>query len=203
MLRFVKFDPLRQRIYEFCCSRVVFCKVNVAVPNIKLLFDNDFILSNLKKYRRVGGEELITVRGVCGKCDGYGYLDWITRLRTEEGVDEEMLWRSLSPIPVKNENPIISVFAEEYNAGRILIYYPSAYDESEMQYRCDQCRGTGMADNTSHLREFTVEEFLEFYNYKPPKPTEPKKTTGFLDFLGSLIFKGGKHDEKIQDSPNS
>ena len=204
MLRYVKLDLLQRNVVEFCCSRAVFSRVNVKVPDIKLLFDHNFILNNLKKYKRVGGEDIWVLPGVCGKCDGHGYFDWVTRLTTDENVDEDELWQSKKPIIVQNQNPIQNVFVEWWNdSNRLKIFYITHYDEDPLTYRCEQCNGIGLALEEK-LKPFTVDEFLNNFKYKPTIKTEIKKqTSGILDFLGSLIFRGGpKNDKTIQNSTN-
>lgn len=202
MLRFVKINLLHWNITKFCCSRVVFSNINIKVPDIKLIFDNDFIEKNLKRYQRVGGEDLFPISGVCGKCNGYGFLDWVTRLRTHEDIDEDVLWGPEKPIQVKNENPIQNIlFYKSLHDNSLIIYYVSKFDKSELEYRCEQCNGNGLSD-TDALTSTTVEKFLNEFNFQPRviKTKIEKKKTGFLGFLGSFISKGDKdNDKKIQD----
>jgi hypothetical protein len=174
MLRYVKFDLLQRSIIEFCCSRVIFSNVNIHIPDDSLLFDNDFIERELKRYKRNGEEYADIIHGICGKCDGFGFFDWVTHIRTEEGVDEETIFRSdlSKPVKVKNENPIETVFAYVDGSDRLYVYYISHIEDDPLIYRCDQCNGTGLDHDFSRygLKKCKPSDLIDI---KPSPIKEP------------------------------
>ena len=143
MLRYVKIDPTRQVATSFCCSRVVFSDVNIKVPEISLLFDNDYIDQTFKRYKRGKHEWTEILVSNCGKCEGYGFYDWVTRLTTDD--DENPVYNRgvKKPLIVKNENPISVIYMVETH--HLTFYYVSDFKPDTMTYRCENCLGTGLA----------------------------------------------------------
>lgn len=185
MLRYVRLNLLQQTIVEFCCSRVVFSNLSIPLLNINLLFDQDFILNKIKKYKRSGEEATTIVKAVCGKCEGYGFLDWVTKIRTEDGVDEDDWYKPDTKIPVivKNENPIETIFVDARDNQIIYIYYISYIDKDDpLIYRCDQCQGTGLVHDTSRFSKCTP----EYLNIIQPSPLK-RKTKQTLTLLQKFI----------------
>lgn len=194
MIRLVRFDLLQRKILNFRCNRVVFSDVNINVPSISCLTDYNFLDEKLKKYTRVGGEEVHLSTHVCSKCEGYGFYDWVTSLRGPDDEDDEYWSDTKELILVKNENPITHLFTDESNpfVDKVHIYYPSSFEPDELTHRCENCYGTGI--RTRNLTKYTSEEFIETVKY-PERIIEkiiPKNTaTTFLGQLWSLITKGG------------
>lgn len=208
MLRYVRYDLLQQDITEFCCGRVTFPNVKIEVPDLRLLVDQSFILNNIKKYRRGPECEPLPVRAVCGKCDGYGFYDWVVRIRSEEGVDEDDLYGvGKEPVVVRNETPITTLFIDtQSNTRRIYIHYISqCLAEAPMSYRCEQCGGTGMTHFISNqMTKFTREGFLDFCHKKPEITIKRKPTfkERILNYLKPLYKIGGSNDRTFQNRNN-
>lgn len=202
MLRYVKFDLLQRSIKEFCCSRVIFSNVDIHVPDDSLLFDNDFIEREIKRYKRNGEEYTDILHGICGKCDGFGFFDWVTHIRSEDGVDEDTIDRSdlSKPIQVKNENPIETVFAH-VSTDRLYVYYRSQMEDDPLIYRCNQCRGVGMDHDYGRFsKECKPEDLI---NVKPlPKapPPIPPNMNWFKKLLITILIKmEGIHARKYKN----
>ncbi len=143
MLRYVKFNPTTQLVYSFCCGRVIFSDVAIELYDISLLFDNNYIEKTFKKYVRKKGEWTEILASNCGKCEGYGFYDWVTRL-TDSG-DKEPVWNrggQTKPLIVKNENPISVIYRATHNNHTF--YYISDFKADELTYRCEECLGTGI-----------------------------------------------------------
>jgi hypothetical protein len=108
------------------------------------LFDTAFITETFKKYRREGEREghASILRANCGKCEGYGFYDWVTRL-TDTG--EKPTWNHgmTKPLIVKNENPISVIFLQKRDCSHTY-YYVSRFHPSSITYRCERCHGTGL-----------------------------------------------------------
>ena len=131
MLRYVKVNPLQQNVTEFCCSRVVFHRVKIHVPYIDLLFDQDFIRDKFKRYIRPNNVEPYIIRELCGKCDGYGFYDWVSRL-TNDGKQEPVWTRGVTkPLIVKNEDSISKLYVSKDRSDHKYIYL-SEYDASDL-----------------------------------------------------------------------
>lgn len=143
MLRYVKIDPTQRIVTSFCCSRVVFSEVQIEVPDISLLFDNEYIEKTFKRYRRGKNEWSDILASNCGKCDGYGFYDWVTRLTTDD--DEDPIWNRgiKEPLIVSNENPISIIYMVK--TDHLTFYYVSDFKQDSMTYRCENCLGTGLA----------------------------------------------------------
>ena len=188
MLRYVKFDLLQREIIEFCCSRVIFHNVKVHVPDDSLLFNTDFIESKIKRYRRTGSVETTIVHGLCGKCDGYGFFDWVTHIRTQDGVSEFDYADSdlRKPLIVKNEDPIETVFAYMSGTDRLYIYYISRIEVDPLIYRCDQCQGTGLAHNCIDRTKKCKPEDLINIKPSPIKIPEQPNLTWYRKFVRTL-----------------
>ncbi len=143
MLRYVKLDPTTRTARSFCCGRVVFSEVNISVPDISLLFDNDYIEKTFKRYIRKKNEWTEILASNCGKCEGYGFYDWVTRLTGEDDEDPIYNRGVKKPLVVKNENPISVIYMVEMTY--LTFYYVSDFKPDSMTYRCEQCLGTGLA----------------------------------------------------------
>ena len=211
MLRYVKFDLLQRNIIEFCCSRVIFHDVKIHVPDDSLLFNNDFIESELKRYKRTGSGETSILHGICGKCDGYGFFDWVTHIRIEDGAEELDYAKSdlTKPLVVKNENPIETIFAYVTGSDRLYIYYISlCIAEAPMSYRCNQCQGTGLSHSyTQQAKKCKPEDLI---NIKPPpiktfsRPTltwyqKFVKTLKVIYIMGRLYVRAYKNRKRYSD----
>jgi hypothetical protein len=184
-------NPAAQNVTEFCCSRVVFHRVKIHVPYINLLFDQDFIRDTFKRYIRPNNVEPYIIRELCGKCDGYGFYDWVSRL-TNDGVQEPIWTRGLTkPIIVKNENPIYKLYFRENRADHKYIYL-SEYDPSDLRYRCEQCLGSGLVLNDlPSFKPITVDDLpevkIEKLEKQIKKPT--KKLSPITKFLNHIKRK--------------
>ncbi len=180
MLRYVKYDLLQQEIIEFCCGRAIFPNVKIEVPDLGLLVEQSFILNSIKKYRRSPDSVPLLIKAVCGKCDGYGFYDWVIRIRSEEGVDEDDLYGvGKEPVVVRNENPITTLFIDTKSETRMIyIHYISrCMAEAPMSYRCEQCGGVGLPGLVLHeMTKFTREGFLDFCFKKPEIAIKRKPT---------------------------
>lgn len=158
MLRYIHFDPTTQMIDSFCCSRAVFYDVRIEMPYISFLFDTEYITETFKKYERQPESMTHILRMCCGKCNGFGYYDWIVRLTN--GDEEAILNMGGSdPVKVQNENPI-SVIYQYHN----YYYYPSKFRPSPLTYRCEKCAGTGLdIEDLDNLEPITLDDI-------PPEP---------------------------------
>jgi hypothetical protein len=173
MLRYVRLDPLQQTVSEFCCSRILFSRVNIKIPDIKLLFDRDYIFNTFMKYKRGEEEHSNIIRAVCGKCDGYGFYDWVSRLTCDK--HEPPLWTrgDNKPLTPKNEDPISKLYL--YSSVTCdTYYYISSYDPSDLLYRCEQCFGTGMTIEGMSLKPITIEDL-------------PKQQIKHKSFISKLV----------------
>ena len=188
MLRYVKFDLLQREIIEFCCSRVIFHNVKIYVPDDSLLFNNDFIESELKRYKRTGDIETSILHGICGKCDGYGFFDWVTHIRTVDGIREDDYSHSdlTKPLVVKNENPIETIFAHVNGSDRLYIYYISHIEVDPLIYRCDQCHGTGLSHDFSEYAKKCKPEDLINIKPSPIKTFDHPTLTWYQKFVRTL-----------------
>lgn len=175
MLRYVKIDPTQRIATSFCCSRVVFSEVQIKVPDISLLFDNEFIEKTFKRYKRGKNEWTEILASNCGKCEGYGFYDWVTRLTGDE--DEEPIYnRGMNkPLIVKNENPISVIYMVE--TRHLTFYYVSDFKPDSMTYRCEQCLGTGLALHDEYEMVPLTKDTLP-----EPKVLNPIKTTNLNIF---------------------
>lgn len=185
MLKYVKLNPLQQNVHEFCCSRVVFHRVKIHVPYINLLFDQNFIRDTFKKYNRAGGTEPYIIQELCGKCDGYGFYDWVSRLTIND--EQEPTWTrgNIKPLIVKNENPISKLYVEKEHSDHMYIYL-SEYDPSDLKYRCEQCLGSGLVlGDLSSFKPITVDELPEINIKKLEKQIKKpnKKQSTITKFL--------------------
>jgi len=197
MLRYIRVrsNSLQQNVDEFCCSRVIFSRVNIPLPDIKLLFDRDFIFKTFKQYKRNSESEPEPhiIRAVCGKCDGYGFYDWVSRLTTDENCKKPLWTRGDStPLILKNENPISRLYLHS-NETYDIYYYVSEYNPNNMTYRCEQCLGTGMYLEGINLKALTVDDIPE------PKPISSKQKHSFITALIRHIrrlYNGKKFQNK-------
>lgn len=199
MLRFVKYDLLQQVITEYCCGRAIFPNVKIEIPDLRLLIDQSFILNNIKKRKRdiEYHTEPYPIPNVCGKCDGYGFYDWVVHIRTVDGVDEDDLYGvGKEPIIVKNENPITTLFIDTRSDSKsIYIHYISlCIAVAPMSYRCDQCHGVGLVHDINRMSKLSAKDFLDWCDKDPEltireKPIfKPKLsiTTKIIKYLKSL-----------------
>jgi len=199
MLRYVRVrsNSLQQIVDEFCCSRVIFSRVNIHLPDIKLLFDRDFIFKTFKQYKRdlKSEPEPFIIRALCGKCDGYGFYDWVSRLTTDENCEDPLWTRGDStPLILKNENLISKLYLHSYNTHDTY-YYVSEYSPNNMTYRCEQCLGTGIHLENISLKAITANDIPE----QKPIPPEPKHS-----FITALIrhIRRLYNDKKFQNKEN-
>ena len=162
MLRYLHFDsnPTQRTVIGFCCSRVVFTDVQIRVPNKSLLFDNNYITNTFKKYRRGPNQQSRILGSSCGKCDGYGFYDWVTKLTTGKEEASFNMGERLKPVIVKNENPISLIYQDIVSS---YYYYVSDFDQSDdLIYRCEQCLGTGMElENIDRFVSLTPDDVIE------------------------------------------
>lgn len=159
MLRYVDFNPTTQTVEEFCCSRAVFSGVTIKVPDIKSLFDNTYIESTFKRYKRNGNEDMYILRQSCGKCGGFGYYDWVTRLTSDDNVENLVnLGHDLKVAQkVKNENPITTIYHHIIYQHKERYIYPSYFEPDPLTYQCEHCLGTGLAIKTEFLEPVSID----------------------------------------------
>ena len=190
MIRYIVYSKLQQKISSFCCSRVIFSGLQIKVKHPTLFFDSDF-LSELKRYNRSTDENAKTsiIRGVCGKCDGYGIFDWVTRITTDDGATEKAISHvdTTRPVVVKNENPIKTVYIND-QTDRIKFYYISDFMTDDLTYRCDQCLGIGLDVDISKIVELHTDQISDIISKPKPKPKPIIRTKGYLRKLLDYIF---------------
>jgi len=195
MLRYVKLDPTTQIVNSFCCSRVVFSEVQIKVPDLSLLFDNEYIDRTFKRYRRNPNEYTDILASNCGRCEGYGFYDWVTRLTTTDDEEEPIYNRGMAKdaMVVKNENPITKVYLSK-GSFRDSYCYVSDFKPNPLTYQCEQCLGTGLAFH--HPLEELIPITLDTLPEKP-KAIEVFKSSTLTSLKN--IFRRILHGTQIQD----
>lgn len=199
MLRYIKLNPDYLQVEEFCCSRVIFERTRIQLPHIGFLFDNEFIDQTFKRYKRpANSDEPRILPRVCGKCDGYGYYDWVTRL-TEQSEDDILVYGEMLNTPqiLRNENPISVIFVRKKEHFWYL-FYVSEFIPSPITYRCEKCQGTGLHLDLDYLTAITPDD-CEDIPIHEPKPKQPnlnreggiyqwlkKSNSKLLNWMGSL-----------------
>jgi hypothetical protein len=160
-----------------------------------LLFDNEYIERTFKRYRRKPNEYTDILASNCGRCEGYGFYDWVTRLTTTEDEGEPIYNRGIAKdaMVVKNENPITKL----YRIGghyEDVYYYVSDFKPNPLTYQCEQCRGTGLAFNHSleMLTSVTPEDLP-----KKPKAIKVVQNSTFINLKN--IVRRILHGTKLQD----
>jgi len=148
MLRYIWYNRQKQMVVRFCCSRVIHRQTDIKITDLTQLFNNQFIEGTFKRYIPSKGKPKSKILPrVCGKCEGYGFYDWVTKLTDGDTSPIYNMGEGVNrPLIVKNTNPIEYVFVidvpiEEYT---IQVMYPTAFIPSPVSYRCEQCCGTGL-----------------------------------------------------------
>jgi hypothetical protein len=148
------------------------------------LFDNEFIYNTFNKFKRPSNLEIIPLKAVCSKCEGYGWYDWVARLTADE--EKEFTRSDLThPIIVKNENPISVIYVSTWSDVKT-IYYPSNFTPSQLTYRCEKCFGSGIPISSDHnIHPITIDD-LEKVPFKEPPPLKSIQQS-FLKGLQTYI----------------
>jgi hypothetical protein len=142
--------------------------VNIPVPSIRDLFDNDFIYNTFNKFKRPPNTEVHPLKRVCSKCEGFGFYDWIVRLTTN-GEDQCIRSDMEHPVIVKNENPISVIYTRTMNNTQIF-HYPTNFTPTELTYRCEQCFGCGLPiSSKDNLLPITINDVEKVLSKEPPK----------------------------------
>lgn len=157
MLRFVKYNVSLKTVEAFCCSRVVFNRVSIKILSLHEFFDNQFIEKTFLRYK--GKSKKSILRECCGKCDGYGFYDWIVKLTDVGNEPLHNFGEAINrPIIVKNENPISAILYDMKPYSRTSFYYVTNFKPSAVTYRCERCHGTGLNLEGRNIKAFTIED---------------------------------------------
>jgi hypothetical protein len=165
------------------------------VPDLSLLFDNEYIERTFKRYRRKPNEYTDILASNCGRCEGYGFYDWVTRLTTTEDEGEPIYNRGIAKdaMVVKNENPITKLY-RIVGKYEDVYYYVSDFKPNPLTYQCEQCLGTGLAFHhpVEDLIPITPDTIPE-----KPKAIEVVKSSMFTNLKN--IFRRIFHGTTIQN----